>query len=761
MRLTAAACACVLALGLAVNVSAQTPPRLVRFSGVVHSSVPATGSGAPQHRPALHSGGAAELTFGIYAESEGGVALWTESQKLVLEPGGRFTVVLGAATVEGVPLDLFTSASAKWLEVSGEGLVTEPRVLLVSVPYALKAADAETIGGKPLSAFVLAGETTGTGSDGLTYVNPKVLAAGPPLPQSGSGAARLSGGSATAATSGTANYLGKFTDATNLDNSAIYQTAAGRVGVNTTAPQAPFHVFGTEAPPVAFFDVYSGGTSTVLGALPAVYRAARGTAASPAAVQAEDILGGLAVRAYTGSGFTGGRGQVMFKAAENWTTSANGTYLSFATEPIGASTVASERMRITAAGHVGIGTTAPAQPLSVAGIIESTTGGIKFPDGTTQSTAARSSAGNNEAFGLSSLVNVTTGTYDTAFGDYSLSANTTGSNNTAIGYQALAVNTTGHDNTATGYQALAKNTTGSWNAAHGQGALYSNTTGNGNTGNGAGALYANTYGGSNTATGVQALTANSGGSNNTAVGNLALLANTLGNMNTASGVAALRANTTGSSNIGIGYNAGTNLTTGSNNIDIGHDGVAAESNTIRIGAAANQTRAFIAGIRGATTGATDAIAVFVDSNGQLGTVSSSRRVKDDIADMAASSSGLLKLRPVTFHYKSDLNPSGRALQYGLIAEEVADVYPELVAHSADGQIETVMYQFLPPMLLNEYQKQQKTIEALRAEVAAATAESQARAEQTRTLSERVSALEAMQRELLAALAKTVTVDRRQ
>ena len=100
----------------------------------------------------------------------------------------------------------------------------------------------------------------------------------------------------------------------------------------------------------------------------------------------------------------------------------------------------------------------------------------------------------------------------------------------------------------------------------------------------------------------------------------------------------------------------------------------------------------------------NAVAVVIDGAGQLGTVSSSRRVKDDIADMAGASSALLRLRPVTFHYKSDQNPAGRTLQYGLVAEEVAEVYPGLVAHSADGQIETVLYQFLPPMLLNEVQQ---------------------------------------------------------
>ena len=132
--------------------------------------------------------------------------------------------------------------------------------------------------------------------------------------------------------------------------------------------------------------------------------------------------------------------------------------------------------------------------------------------------------------------------------------------------------------------------------------------------------------------------------------------------------------------------------------------------------------------------------MLIDSNGQLGTVSSSRRVKDDIADMDAASSALMTLRPVTFHYKSDQNPSGRTLQYGLIAEEVAEVYPGLVARSADGQIETVLYQFLPPMLLNEVQKQQRTIEALRAQVEAGDAQRRTRDEQIRQLTEQLAAL---------------------
>jgi hypothetical protein len=314
----------------------------------------------------------------------------------------------------------------------------------------------------------------------------------------------------------------------------------------------------------------------------------------------------------------------------------------------------------------------------------------------------------NTANGAGALNSNTTGNQNTANGAGALYYNTTGSYNTASGYGALRINTTGIQNTANGASALSYNTTGSSNTANGEGALYSNTTGFSNTASGASALYYNTTGNSNTANGRQALVNNTTGGSNTASGQGSLYSNTTGSNNTACGVGALSSNTTGNSNTAVGVTAGINLTTGSNNILIDNTGVAVESGTIRIGDI--QTRAFIAGIRGVTT-ATTAIPVLIGTDGQLGTTSSSRRVKDDIADMGEASNTLMKLRPVTFHYKSDRNPQGRALQYGLIAEEVEKVAPGLVARSANGEIETVFYQHLAPMLLNEYQKQQRTIEA--------------------------------------------------
>jgi hypothetical protein len=185
-------------------------------------------------------------------------------------------------------------------------------------------------------------------------------------------------------------------------------------------------------------------------------------------------------------------------------------------------------------------------------------------------------------------------------------------------------------------------------------------------------------------------------------------------------VHALAANTTGSNNIAEGYHAGYNLTTGSNNIDIGSPGVKAESGVIRIGTitgtTSTQSAAYIAGIYGIKT-ATAGTAVFIDSSGQLGTVSSSIRYKEDIQPIAGASERLLMLRPVKFRYKK-AEPSGeKPIQYGLIAEEVAQVYPELVVRDGTtGRIDGVRYDELAPMLLNEAQQQQQRIAAQAAEI---------------------------------------------
>ena len=304
--------------------------------------------------------------------------------------------------------------------------------------------------------------------------------------------------------------------------------------------------------------------------------------------------------------------------------------------------------------------------------------------------------GGNTAEGTSALLSRTTGSYNTAVGIYSLLGLTDGSFCTGVGAGALLANT-GEQNTATG-----------------AGALLSNSTGSENTANGAFALFFNTTGQANTATGFQALFSNTTGEVNTANGYLALAGNNSGNRNTAIGFQALTSNTVGDSNIALGFNGGALLTTGSNNIDIGNDGVAAESGTIRIGTHDDQTRAFIAGIRGVTTGINNAIPVLIDGNGQLGTLSSSRRYKNDIEAMEQTSAAILSLKPVTFHYKSDTKGTP---QFGLIAEEVAKVNPNLVVRDENGEIYTVRYDAVNAMLLNEFLKEHGKVQELAAKVA--------------------------------------------
>lgn len=370
-------------------------------------------------------------------------------------------------------------------------------------------------------------------------------------------------------------------------------------------------------------------------------------------------------------------------------------------------------MMIAPTGNVGIGTTTPGSTLDVAGDINLS--GELLNNGS-PILSVPSGGDANLAVGANALSSNTSGSRNTATGFRALQSNTTGFANTGIGANALSSNTTGSGNTATGGGALQSDTTGSDNTGIGGDALHFNTTGNLNTGIGVGALAANTTGGSNTGIGAVALFSNTTGSTNTGIGDGALKSNTTGNNNTGIGGSALSSDTTGSNNVAIGALAAFLVSNGnSNNIHIGTKGASADNGTIRIGGNTNlndpatQTQFFVSGVRGTTTGNNDAIPVLIDSAGQLGTVSSSRTYKEDIQDMGGASSGLLRLRPVTFRYQKPFADGSKPIQYGLIAEEVAEVYPNLVAHSADGQIETVKYQVLDSMLLNEVQRQQREI----------------------------------------------------
>ena len=362
--------------------------------------------------------------------------------------------------------------------------------------------------------------------------------------------------------------------------------------------------------------------------------------------------------------------------------------------------------------------------------------------------------GANTAEGQQALLSLSGGTFNTALGWSSLKSNIAGNYNTGVGAGALVLNTS-DQNTATGAGALLLNTSGFRNTANGafallhnnaadntgigNAALFSNTTGSGNTATGNFALIDNDTGSNNTATGNGALSANTNGGNNTAVGAGALAGNTSSDGNTAIGSGALASGGGSSSsfNTAIGYQALFNNTDGFFNVAIGHhalfnqtlaidnialganagSNVVTADNVICIGTAVSGANVgntcFIGNIFGVTTGGVGS-PVLVDSSGQLGTMSSSRRFKKDIGTMGKASEAILSLKPVTFHYKSDKTGTP---QFGLIAEEVAKVNPTLVLPDKEGKPYTVRYDAVNAMLLNEFLKAHHKIEEQEATIA--------------------------------------------
>lgn len=375
--------------------------------------------------------------------------------------------------------------------------------------------------------------------------------------------------------------------------------------------------------------------------------------------------------------------------------------------------------------------------------------------------------GENICLGTGALQSVTTGTGNVALGKDALGDNSTGNNNTAIGEEAMKFMQADSDNIAIGRRALsdfatlrggsegaiaignfalARRNFGADNIAIGRNAMFDNSensvSGGDNVALGAGSLLHLSTGAENTAIGVNALNGAKStsrgltasfnvavggmalyglrnGDNNTAVGYNALAEIFSGYRNTAAGTDALASTTTGFRNVAVGNKAGLNVTTGSDNIILGafNAGQPAEIGTIRIGDKAYQKKAYIAGVSGVKTGLATAKTVFIDANGQLGTTKSSARFKEDIISMGTASERLSSLRPVTFRYKEHEQDGSQPVQFGLIAEEVAEVFPELVVNDLEGQPETVRYDLLATLLVNEYQKQGKAAEELAARVA--------------------------------------------
>ena len=637
----------------AQQTSTTAVPNLIRYGGTLKD-----GNGAPI---ATTTG----VTFAIYKQQDGGATIWLETQNVAPDTSGQYSVLLGSTTATGLPSDLFSQEEQRWLGVQVQGQAEQPRVLLVSVPYAFKAHEAETLGGKSVSDFVLANDLNST--------------------QTGSVAGS---GQATTATSGNAqpdqcclpptDFRGSTTD----QIVKVTQDGTGNAIVASTFTSGVSHgvLAGIRGPGVAIFGQAYSPSAQAYGV--------EGSTASTIGI-------GVAGLAYAGTGPTyglagyssssEGTGTRGLSTATTGTTygvsgqvsSRNGTGVWGQANTLQGGTgvwgqsLASEgpAVGVRAEAASTVGTSIVATEISPTGTTYGLNALVESPHGTAawlQNTAG------------GPLIRATTGPSRSPVTKFSVDGN---GNVTGLG--TLAGNAI---NSATNYQ------------IGGQTIL--------SEGNSDGDVFLGAGAGSNNVPGPAYYNTFLGAS----AGNL----NTTGNSNTFTGFVAGVQNTTGSYNLFYGIFAGVNNTTGSNNIYIGNEGTGAENSTIRIGGDDEsgygaQTAAFIAGIYGSTS--SGGVPVYINSDGHLGTLTSSRRFKEQIADMGGSSSRLFQLRPVTFFYKPQYDDGSGPLQYGLIAEEVAKVYPEMVAYDKDGQPYTVKYQYLAPMLLNELQKQHTVVAA--------------------------------------------------
>jgi hypothetical protein len=554
------------------------------------------------------------ITFSLYQEQQGGSPLWLETQNVQPDSTGHYTVLLGSTTSQGLPTSIFTSGEAHWLGVQISGQEEQSRVPLVSAPYALKAADAQTVGGLPPSAFVLVAPS------GTSTVSSPSSSTSNSQPQPVGG-------------TGTENYIPIWTDNSgDLGDSILYQAGTGssaKIGINEKNPLFTLDVNGTElmrglfematmnyATPTKAYNsqplnlessAYNSGTATyTLNHFQWQAEPVGNNTTAPAATL--NLLYGTDPAAPAETGLKlNNAGVFTFATGQTFpgtgTVTSVGSGLGLTGGPItGSGTLTIDTTVVpqlntantftgnqtvngnVTATNVTATQTVTGGQLSSSGVVNATTafdlGGSAFAFGSaTNANAFLGFAGNstmtgkantaigafslgantsgmgNAAVGVDALSENTTGNYNTAIGITALNSNTTGSFNTALGDGTLTFNTNGSNNTAAGTLALQLNSTGSDSTATGYQALYSNTTGSNNTASGYNALEANTSGGANTAIGGGALQANTVGADNVASGNAALAANTSGVDNTASGVAALSSNTTGNDNVASGIYA--------------------------------------------------------------------------------------------------------------------------------------------------------------------------------------------------------------
>jgi len=693
-------------------------PTLVQFSGMLTSS---------NGKPLTNITG---VTFALYAEQEGGAPLWLETQNVQPDETGRYSVMLGSTSSQGLPSSLFVSGQARWLGVQPQGeLVEQPRIMLLSVPYALKAGDAQTVGGLPPSAFVLATAPNGAAS---AYTTELVTQ------QSVSPATATD----VTTTGGTVNTLPLFSTATNIQNSLLTQTGTTAINVGG---KLNLPAYGTATSSVAFNSrpldfVASSYDSSTSAAVAQTFQwqaqVAGNDTSSPSGTLNLLYGSGMTTPAQTGLHIAN-TGLISFAKGQTFPGTGTITGVTAGTDLTGGGTSGTVTLNLDTtkvpqlvAANTFTGNQTVNGNVSATGVVTGSSYQIRsnlFAFGSYgNGNAFLGFAGNststgigNTATGESALGSNTTGNYNTATGNVALFSNTLGSYNTASGYEALYSNTgdtsgDGWYNTAVGNAALFSNTLGSENAAFGYRALSSNTgdaAGDGwyNSAFGYHALSNNTLGSYNTASGYEALYSNTGdasgdGDYNTATGYLALQNNTTGYENTAFGAFALSSNTTGNDLTCIGYNCEPAAPALTNATAIGAHAVVGQSNALVLGG----TGKYAVNVGIGTTTPSNILTI---GRGTGHPVSdswetySSRRWKTNIHTLPDALARVEQLRGVSY----DLKDSGKH-EIGVIAEEVGAVVPEVVTYEDNGKdARAVDYSRLTALLIEATKEQQALI----------------------------------------------------
>jgi hypothetical protein len=384
---------CALFLLFSTVVTAQQPaatadqeitvPNLIKFTGTLKDL-----NGQPRI-------GTIQIKFGLYASQEGGDPLWNETQLVQTDAGGNYSIYLGASEKTGLPLDLFSSQKARWLGIQVQGDEEQARALFVSVPYALKAADADTVGGKPLSSFVLYDDLTVPQEDEVSSTGESQAISGKGL-QSTKLAEALGlrtgktpgrawvGGAVPLSTSGSTDQIAKFINSTDLGDSVMTESG-GKIGIGTTAPISKLNLAVDGASDYFTLSSYNAN----LYDKGFLVRSARGSAGTASATQPGDILFNLYAQGHDGADYSIASGIRMAVDGSVSTGKVPGVMSFLTSDSTGAYT---ERMRINSAGNVGIGTATPSQKLEISGNVKAS--GIVFPDASslTSATAAQTRA---------------------------------------------------------------------------------------------------------------------------------------------------------------------------------------------------------------------------------------------------------------------------------------------------------------------------------------------------------------------------------